>query len=310
MTPAGGDGTFLGFVGVSTTGSSIFQVFPAWAEELGLLTRTLRGYDLPLDASPGRYREAVTTIRDDPRCRGALVTTHKMAIFRHARAEFDELDDLAVLFGEVSSVAKRGNRLTGAALDPVTVRLALEEFLPPDHFAATGGAALVLGSGGAGCALSYVLGRREDAPARVICTALAPEPLNHQRELHARAGIDPDRMAYVVTPSAAEADALLPDLPPGSLVVNATGLGKDRPGSPLGEAARFPRAGVVWEFNYRGSLEFLRQARGQQAERGLTVEDGWRYFVHGWTQAIADVFAVDLAPATVARLAAVAQGLR
>ena len=51
---------------------------------------------------------------------------------------------------------------------------------------------------------------------------------------------------------------------------------------------------LVWEFNYRGDLIFLRQARVQQATRNLTVEDGWIYFVHGWTRVIADVFEVNI----------------
>ncbi len=54
-------------------------------------------------------------------------------------------------------------------------------------------------------------------------------------------------------------------LPPGSLVVNATGMGKDRPGSPLGPTSVFPRDGVVWEFNYRGSLDFWHQALAQRS---------------------------------------------
>jgi len=51
---------------------------------------------------------------------------------------------------------------------------------------------------------------------------------------------------------------------------------------------------VVWDFNYRGSLEMLAQARAQREERVLIVEDGWRYFVHGWSSVVADVFDVDV----------------
>ena len=87
------------------------------------------------------------------------------------------------------------------------------------------------------------------------------------------------------------ADELMAGLAPGSLVVNATGMGKDLPGCPLTEAALFPLRGVIWELNYRGDLEFLRLARSQQAERRLQVEDGWLYFLHGWTQVIAQVVA-------------------
>ena len=41
----------MGFVGVSTAESSIMRIFPRWAEILGLPTRTLTGFDLPLGAS-------------------------------------------------------------------------------------------------------------------------------------------------------------------------------------------------------------------------------------------------------------------
>ena len=39
---------------------------------------------------------------------------------------------------------------------------------------------------------------------------------------------------------------------------------------------------------------FLRQARAQQAARKLQVEDGWVYFIHGWTQVIAEVFDIRI----------------
>lgn len=158
------DASYMGFVGVTTSNSSIMKIFPAWAEALDLPTRTLIGHDIPLDSPPETYRSVIQSIRDDPHHLGALVTTHKMAVFNAALDLFDSVDDLARTFGEISSVAKRGARLIGAAKDPLTVRLALEEFVSPDHFATTGGAALILGSGGAGCALSYQLAQRLDVP--------------------------------------------------------------------------------------------------------------------------------------------------
>ena len=90
------------------------------------------------------------------------------------------------------------------------------------------------------------------------------------------------------------ADAIVSRLRPGSLIVNATGLGKDAPGSPLTDAVRFPERGIVWEFNYRGDLLFLDQARAQQRTRHLTIEDGWTYFLHGWTRVISDVFDLEI----------------
>jgi shikimate 5-dehydrogenase len=67
-------------------------------------------------------------------------------------------------------------------------------------------------------------------------------------------------------------------------------MGKDSPGSPLTDAAVFPAQGIVWEFNYRGHLLFLEQARAQQSSRQLQIENGWVYFLHGWTRVMADVF--------------------
>ena len=117
-------------------------------------------------------------------------------------------------------------------------------------------------------------------------------------------------MRYVRVEGPADTDALLAALPPSSLVANATGMGKDVPGSPLSRQATFPQHAVVWEFNYRGSLEFLQQARAQQRGHELVVEDGWRYFVHGWSQAVAEVFDLDLTPATVDELGEIAARLR
>ena len=305
-----GPDSYMGFVGVSTGGSSIRTVFPEWAKVLRLATQRLVGHDVPLDSPPAAYRAVVETIRNDPEHWGALVTTHKVAVHAAARDLFDSLDELAETFGEISCIAKRGDRLVGSAKDPVTARLALDEFLPADHFASGGGDALILGSGGAGTALSHQLGTRVDRPGRIICTALSTEPLDHARAVHERAGLPSDLVRYVVTAGSDDVDALVADLPPASLVVNATGMGKDRPGSPVSDAVRFPERGVVWEFNYRGPLDFWHQALAQRDARGLQVEDGWRYFVHGWTQAVAEVFEVPMPAATVDELGRIAARLR
>ena len=53
---------------------------------------------------------------------------------------------------------------------------------------------------------------------------------------------------------------------------------------------RFQRNGLAWDFNYRGDLVFLRQARSQEKQRHLHVEDGWLYFIYGWLSVIAEVF--------------------
>jgi shikimate 5-dehydrogenase len=94
------------------------------------------------------------------------------------------------------------------------------------------------------------------------------------------------------------------------MVINATGMGKDRPGSPVTDEGLFPEGGLAWELNYRGRLDFLRQARGQAESRELTVEDGWVYFLHGWSQVIAEVFHLDLTPELFVELDRAASALR
>jgi hypothetical protein len=42
----------------------------------------------------------------------------------------------------------------------------------------------------------------------------------------------------------------------------------------------------------------------------LTVEDGWLYFVHGWTQVIAQVLHIDLTSELFKRLEAIAATVR
>jgi shikimate 5-dehydrogenase len=287
------------FVGVTTGSSSIMRLFPLWARDLGLDGAQLVGRDLPLRAPRDAYRAAVEQIRDDPLSLGALVTTHKLALLESARDLFDEVDAYAERLGEVSSISKHDGRVIGQAKDPITSGRALAGFLAPDHFARTGGHVLCLGAGGAGAAIVVHLVDRDDRPERIVVTDPRPERLAEVAAL-----------GDVETADAGAADGLLETLPPGSLVINATGLGKDLPGSPISARTRFPRDGLVWELNYRGELAFLRQARAQAADRGLHVEDGWLYFLHGWSTVIAEVFDVQLTPERFERLRTTADALR
>ena len=295
------------FVGVTTASSSIMTIFPTWSDMLGL-DAELVGLDLPLDAGPAAYRRALRSMAEDPECVGALVTTHKIALLEAARDLFDELDDFAAETGEVSSVSFRDGRTLGAAKDPITAGLALEAVLAPDHFA-RGGHVLCLGAGGAGTAIGWYLARRADVPARLTFLDTSPARLEHLEQVVApHAGRTQLRTGLA---GATDVPRLLRDMPEHSLVINATGLGKDRPGSPLPDDAVLPRRAVVWELNYRGTLELLAQARAQEEERGLTVVDGWQYFIHGWTQVIAEVFGVPMGPDVVRRLSeAATQGSR
>jgi shikimate 5-dehydrogenase len=284
------------FIGVTTAKSSIMKVFPEWAKSLNLGEVTIKGMDFQPHAEAAAYREAVAFIKRDPLSRGALVTTHKLDLLKACRDQFDRLDPLAELMHEISSISKEGGRLIGHAKDPITSGLALEAFLPRDHWDKTGAEVLLLGAGGSSVALSWYLMKPEhgpNRPSRIIVTNRSQPRLDEIRQFHRtlNSGVATE---YVLTPTPELNDKVCRQLKPGSLVVNATGLGKDGPGSPLTEAAEFPRDGFAWEFNYRGDLVFLRQAQAQKASRHLQVEDGWIYFLHGWTRVIAEVFHVDI----------------
>jgi len=126
--------------------------------------------------------------------------------------------------------------------------------------------------------------------------------LEAMRAIHAKLGASTP-VRYVENSDPRGNDRLLAELPPGSLVINATGMGKDTPGSPITDAALFPEQGYVWELNYRGELEFLHQAERQVAGRHLYVEDGWRYFIHGWAVVMEHVFEIDISRERLARMA-------
>ena len=267
--------------------------------------------DFRLHDEPARYRAAVEFIKNDPLTRGALVTTHKIDLCAASRDLFDALDPLSAAMGELSSLYKRDGQLHGRTVDPWTAGLSLDAFLPANHWRDTGAEALILGAGGSAIALAWHLSHGANQPARIHVANRSQPRLDHLRELHAGWKSSVELVTHLV-PQPEHADAILAKLPPGSLVVNATGLGKDAPGSPLTSAAIFPECALVWELNYRGDLLFLDQARAQEKSRALRIEDGWVYFLHGWTRVISDVFAVDIPTGgpvfdELARLAAAAR---
>lgn len=300
------------FVGVTTAQSSSRRMFPGWMAELDRPEVTLVGLDFPIHADPAAYRAAVLAIRQHPLALGAIVTTHKLDLVAACRDLIDELEPDAALLREVSSLAKRGDRLVGRATDPSACGLSLRALLPPNHFGLTGAHALCFGAGGSAAALLLNFlraGEPADRPHRLTFVDRSQVRLDYLARL-VQDSADTVPVDLVCSADAGEHDALVSDLPPRSLVFNATGMGKDTPGSPLTDAVCFPANAYVWDFNYRGELLFLEQARRQQAARGLVIEDGWRYFLHGWSQVIAHVLDITITQAQLERLAAIAAATR
>jgi shikimate 5-dehydrogenase len=289
-------------------------VFPAWAAVLGLGDVRLEPVDLPLGTPVKRYRDVVRNIADDPQHHGALVTTHKVRLLQAAADLFDQLDPLAELTGEVSCISKRDGLLRGHAKDPITAGRSIAEFIPRGQFASDA-EVLCIGAGGSGLAISIYLSTRPepaDRPCRITLVNRGTARLDECRTVHDRLDAPEPRteFRYVANADPRVNDTLVGELPPGSLVINATGLGKDLPGSPITDDCRLPDRGLVWELNYRGELDFLHQAKAQESVRQLIVEDGWRYFVHGWSAVIDEAFDLRLNDSAIDRLSVVASAMR
>lgn len=298
------------FVGVTTGQSSIMKVFPIWAEALGI-DAVMRGIDLPVHAPAEDYRAVVDFMKNDSLSLGALVTTHKIDMYNAAHDMFDYIDPYAERFGELSSISKLDGKLCAHAKDPISSGLALDAFVPAGHWLKTGAQVCVLGAGGSALAISAYLGNEErfgkNIPAAIQFTNRSAPRLAEAVRILEYLNVP---MVYHLCKEPKLNDKVVEALPAGSLVVNATGLGKDRPGSPLTDSCKWPQDGIVWELNYRGSLEFMHQAEAQQKERSLTIEDGWTYFIHGWTQVIAEVFHIDITGERLAMCDKLAAGLR
>ena len=284
------------FFGVCTSGSLSMRLFPHWARVFGLGEAALEGVDLPLGAARARYRAAVQALRDNAGVRGALVTSHKLGVVRAARDLMERLTPEAELCGEVSALYKRNGQLWGHACDPENCGRAMDHFLGQDYWQRWAGAEILsLGAGGATVALLvHLLVRARWRPGKVHVVDVREDNLEHCRRLAQMlcpAGL---QMQFILSAGAPANDRLVGSLPPRSLVINATGMGKDLPGSPITGAARFPERGAAWELNYRGERLFLKQARSQAERRELAVTDGWHYFMHGWSSVMSHVYGVRL----------------
>jgi len=296
------------FIGVSTKRSSIMGIFPKWVAALGLDAEIV-GVDVTPGAPPDALRDVVENVVADDNAVGALVTTHKLAVYEGSSDLFDTVDAWCALCGEVSCLAKREGRLLGWAKDPITSWASFADVAGADHFARYPEAeVLCLGAGGSGTAFATRLLTVDHPPARIVISDRSPGRLDAVERIHLQVDT-PVSVSYrpVVDPS--DNDHLLSRLPSHSVVVNATGMGKDLPGTPIGDDVAFPEHGVAWDFNYRGSLQFIAQARAQ-ADRQLTVADGWGYFLRGWADHIAEIFQIEITMDQRGNLALIADAVR
>jgi len=300
------------FVGVTTRQSAIMKVFPRWMKAIGRPEIVIEGIDHPIHDDPEAYRATVAQIKYDPLSLGALVTTHKIDLLQAARDMFDELRPSAILTGEVSSISKLDGKLWGHAVDPIASGLSMDSLLGKDYFLRTAGYFLCFGAGGSGKAMAIHLIQKKDAGDRPKRFVAINRSLGRLRDLQKMVESLPTdiEFEYIQNNNPKVNDEIMARMPEGTVVVNATGMGKDTPGSPVTDAGLFPRNGVAWEINYRGELDFWHQAMSQRESRNVFVEDGWLYFLHGWTQGIGEVLHVDISGSIFDQLAGIAEELR
>lgn len=300
------------FIGVTTGKSSIMNVFPLWMKEIGREEVKLEGVDCKIHDVPEIYRKAVAQIKYDPLSLGALVTTHKIDLLTASRDMFDYLDPYAMITDEISSISKLDGRLEGHAKDPITSGASLDAIIEKDYFAKTKGGVLCFGAGGSAIAtLLHLINKKDkgDRPNKFTFVNRSQGRLDHAKEMVGTQKTDIE-IEYLCNSDPAVNDKIMEKFPPYSIIINATGMGKDTPGSPVTWDGKFPMHSIAWEFNYRGELDFLHQSQAQVESQKIKVEDGWIYFVHGWTQVVAQVLHFDLTPALFDKLNAAASTVR
>jgi shikimate 5-dehydrogenase len=283
------------FVGVSTGNSSVFALFPGWMKALDA-DLELVGVDLPVGAEPAEYREITSLLASDQTLRGALITTHKVGIFDSCRDAFDHITGAASTLEEVGVVFKMAEGgLCADANDYYSTERVCRALLTSRNWTCGGKEAVILGAGGAGTALAYTLASISEFGCQKV--SVRDTDAVRVAALERKVRSWPRQVPVIVDLASGLSDEVVERCSPGSLVVNATGRGKDRPGSPISGNAVFPDRSIVWEFNYRfveqSEPNFVEVALDQQADRGLIVEDGWTYFLWGWSVAISRVLGWD-----------------
>lgn len=280
------------FIGVTTHNSFVNQVFCDWLKIINK-DAELIGVNLPVGCDEKEYSKIVSFIKSQPLALGALVTTHKVRLYNSTKQLFDNLPDPCNEFQEIGCIYKKGDALCGEVTDIFSVQSALYSFLELDYFSKRNSDFCILGGGGAGLALAYrILTDNNPKPQRLVLT-----DINKHRLLEIEHIIKKYDTSNILELYHVEnyADSIVEALKSQSVIVNATGLGKDKEGSPFSEKNNIPKESYLWEFNYRwdNKPNFYNIAKEQERYKKLKLIDGWIYFIYGWMQVMSRVFHID-----------------
>lgn len=271
------------FVGVDASNSRAIAAVPQWSSHLG---RPL--HVRPVDVAVGAGVDVYTRIADelaDPQVAGAVITGHKVAMYAAAQARCVYIAPDAQQLLECNVLASGPHGLTAHATDVASIGAELARIWP-----LCAAPVVCLGAGGSGAALCLHLLRGRPTPRTIVMCERDLDRANEFVKLFS--SLPPAGVELRVETGSDMWEDVVTALPPGALIVNATGLGKTRPASPLPATVSLPRNVTVWDLNYRGPLPFLGQAHAQAEERHLDVHDGWHLFSLGWLAALRTVLNV------------------
>ena len=112
----------------------------------------------------------------------------------------------------------------------------------------------------------------DDRPRRMTIVNRSEQRLAHLQAVHDK--LDTDiAFQYLVHEDPRQNDAAMENLPPGSVVINATGMGKDLSGSPITAAGASRRGGWRGNSTTVVSSSSCTKPRRQAACTRLQVED-------------------------------------
>jgi shikimate 5-dehydrogenase len=271
---ANGDRHVL-FIGVDASHSHAMAAVPEWSSELGVPLR-VKPVDVPVGAGSDRYERIVNELLADPHAAGAVVTGHKVGMYTAAAERCVYISPDAQQLRECTVLARGRHGLAAHATDVQSIGAEVDRIWP-----GCSAPVLCLGAGGSGAALCLHLLRRRSAPPTIVMCERDPDRAAEFADLFSTA-LRPRNVEVRVEDGANTWDDAVLSMPPGALIVNATGLGKTGREMPLTTEAVFPRLATVWDLNYRGPLPFLVHANDQAGKRTLRVHDGWRLFALGW----------------------------
>lgn len=279
-------------VGTQPLPAALLDAYPKWARRFGHRSSAIVPVAAPSEADGDGYERFVEFLRDEYNAVGAVMVSHASTLFEHTRQLFDALDDDSGLLGEVGVAVRAPGTLSALAPAKSAAQHAYEYTFGKDSDPPE---VLIIGATGPARALALALSTTADksSPRRVCLTTLDGKSMTDMRQRIAELPED-KRPVLRHIESQLEHDRLVTLLPPGSLVVNATGpVDADTP-SPVGSAALFPVNGLVWDLDAVGiSSPFLDKARQQRRERNLRLADGPVFYKFQWLTAAAAVFGAE-----------------